>query len=89
MIVHCLFCSDTIGVFSLIILKLKHPMTYKAMYKSELARAAGVSLHTFATWLIPYNRTLQQMGVGKRAKMLPPVAVRFICETFVIELEQL
>jgi len=62
-------------------------MNYKAMYKSELARAAGVSLHTFATWLIPLADTLQQMGVSKRTKMLPPVAVRFICEHFVIDLE--
>ena len=59
----------------------------KSMYKYELARAAGVSPRTFANWLARHSDTLQQMGVSKRTKMLPPVAVRFICETFVIELD--
>lgn len=61
-------------------------MTYKAMYKNELADAAGVSLHTFYKWLQPHAATLRQMGVTPKTKLLNPAAVRFVCDTFAIDL---
>lgn len=63
-------------------------MTYKAMYKNELADAAGVSSRTFYSWLKPHAATLQRMGVNPKTKILNPAAVRYICETFVIDLPE-
>ena len=59
-------------------------MNYKAMYKYELAALAGVSPRTFAAWLRPHRKRLRQMGVSDTAKVLPPVAVKYLCEIFVI-----
>ena len=59
---------------------------YKAMLKSELARAAGVSLKVLNRWLEPHRQQLTNLGVGKYDKMLPPSAVNYICSTFEIEL---
>ena len=55
------------------------------MYKYELADAAGVSNKVLASWLKPHEQALQQMGVGKKTKLLHPAAVRYICETVDIE----
>ena len=61
-------------------------MAYKAMYKYELARAAGVSVKVLNRWLESHRQQLAAFGVGKYDKMLPPTAVRYICSTFDIEL---
>ena len=58
---------------------------YKAMYKNEIARAAGVSLKVLNRWLEPHRQQLAAFGVGKYDKMLPPSAVNYICSTFDIE----
>lgn len=58
------------------------------MYKYELAAAAGVSPRTFAAWLRPHRKQLRKMGVCDTAKVLPPVAVKYLCEIFVIETEE-
>ena len=50
------------------------------MLKSELAQAAGVSLPTFRRWLLSDQEELRQMGVSPATKILPPVAVRYLCE---------
>lgn len=57
-------------------------MTYKSMYKSELARAAGVSSDTFRRWLQSDRATLKAIGVTPRQHILPPVAVRYLCEKY-------
>ncbi|MBQ6766267.1 MAG: hypothetical protein IJP50_04585 [Paludibacteraceae bacterium] len=56
------------------------------MYKSELADAAGVSLKTFGRWLKRDRDYFASVGVSIRQKMLPPIAVKYICEKYVIEL---
>ena len=56
------------------------------MYKSELSRAAGVSLKVLNRWLEPHRQQLTSFGVGRYDKMLPPSAVNYICSTFDIEL---
>lgn len=45
---------------------------YKAMLKSELADAAGVSLSTFSSWLRSDQDFFRSLNIGKRAKYLPP-----------------
>lgn len=57
----------------------------KAMYKSELARLAGVSSRTFARYLAAHREELAKLGVSPQAQMLPPKAVRFVCEDYCID----
>lgn len=59
---------------------------FKAMYKSELADAAGVSLKTLSRWLKRDRNYFASVGVSVKQKMLPPMAVKYICEKYVIEL---
>ena len=58
----------------------------KAMYKSELARLAGVSASTFRRYLNSRRGVLTQMRVSSRTKMLPPKAVRFVVDDYCIDL---
>lgn len=60
--------------------------TYRAMLKSEIARAAGVSLPTLRKWLRPHSARLAALGVtNPNDNLLNPAAVRYICETFCID----
>lgn len=58
----------------------------KAMYKSELAAAAGVSLQTFRNWLQSDAEQLQALGVSRTSKVLPPAAVKYLTEKYVIHI---
>ena len=58
----------------------------KAMSKSQLAAAAGVSIKTFQRWLVRHSEELAMLGVKPRDKLLPPVAVKFIVEQYCIDL---
>ena len=58
----------------------------KAMSKSQLAAAAGVSIKTFQRWLVRHSEELAILGVRPRDKLLPPVAVRYIAEQYGIDL---
>ena len=60
----------------------------KTMYKSELARLAGVSANTFRRYLNTRRDVLAQMGVAPRAKMLNPKAVKFIIDDYCIEIPE-
>ena len=60
-------------------------MTYKSMYKYELANAAGVSSDTFRRWLQSDRTKLKAMGVAPKQHLLPPKAVRYLCEKYDIE----
>ena len=59
--------------------------SYKAMYKYELADAAGVKEKVLASWLKLHEENLKKMGIGKKTKLPHPAAVRYVCETFDIE----
>lgn len=56
------------------------------MYKSELARLAGVSDSTFRRYLNTRRDVLSQMGVSPLAKMLPPKAVKYVVEDYCLDL---
>ena len=58
----------------------------KAMYKYELAEAAGVSANTFRRWLNENTQNLARFGVKKRSQMLPPKAVDWVCREYGIDL---
>ena len=57
----------------------------KAMLKSELAAAAGVSRDTLLRWLHSVADYLRSQGLNPKAKMLPPQVVRYLCEKYDIE----
>ncbi len=61
-------------------------MNYKAMYKSELAEAAGVTPETFRRWLQTDKEMLRDMRVSPRQRLLPPQVVAYICEKYCINL---
>ena len=58
----------------------------KAMGKSELAAAAGVSRETFRRWLKEDEAYLRAEGVPPTAKMLPPQVVKYLIDKYCIEL---
>ena len=58
----------------------------KAMYKSELAAAAGVTHDTFRRWLRSDADYLRSQGLSPKAKMLPPQVVAYLVEKYNIEL---
>ena len=58
----------------------------KAMLKSELAAAAGVTCDTFRRWLHSDAEYLRSQGLNPKTKILPPQVVRYLCEKSDIEL---
>lgn len=58
----------------------------KAMYKFELAAYAGVSSKTLRRWMNSCQSELDDMGVTRESKLLPPAAVKLICEKFAIDI---
>jgi hypothetical protein len=58
----------------------------KAMYKSELARLAGVSPRTFRRYLATRRAVLEEMGVSLMTQKLPPKAVEYICDDYCIDI---
>lgn len=59
---------------------------YKAMYKFEIAAAAGVSTRTLRRWIRTDKEYFNSVGVSETTKLLPPIAVKYLCEKYVIEL---
>jgi len=57
----------------------------KAMYKQELADAAGVSVRTLMNWCQPFSDELARMGLKPTAKKLPPHIVDYLAEKFCID----
>ena len=58
----------------------------QAMFKSELAKLAGVSSRTFRRYLATRRPILTAMGVSPFARKLPPQAVNYISEDYCIDL---
>lgn len=56
------------------------------MYKFELAVYAGITSKTFRRWTKPFDEELARMGVYPSTRLLPPAAVKFICENLAIDL---
>ncbi len=61
-------------------------MKYKAMYKYELAQAAGVSVGTFRRWIRTDRKELERLGFKKNCQLLNPACVKYLCEKYVIEI---
>jgi len=61
---------------------------HRFISKKELARLAGVSSRTFCRYLASRRHILDAMGVLPNARLLPPKAVKYICEDYCIDLPQ-
>jgi hypothetical protein len=59
----------------------------KAMYKYELAVAAGVSMTTFRKWCKNDAEILRTLGCRRTTHLLPPAAVEFLCQKYCITIE--
>ena len=55
------------------------------MFKSELAKLAGVSYSTFYRFLKTRRPVLEAMGVTLCTKKLPPHVVRYLSEEYCID----
>ena len=64
-------------------------MAVRAMYKNELAMAAGVSNQTFRRWLSGNRDKLAKLGAKPRGQLLPPKAVGWICREYGIDTDPL
>ena len=56
--------------------------------KKKLAELAGVSRYTFSRYLKSRRHILEAMGVSPLARLLPPQAVKYVCEDYCIDLPQ-
>ena len=54
--------------------------------KKKLAELADVSRYTFSRYLKSRRHILENMGVSLHARLLPPQAVKYICEDYCIDL---
>lgn len=59
---------------------------HKFISKRQLAKLAGVSERTFTRYLRTRRHILEAMGVLPNARLLPPQAVKYICEDYCIDL---
>ncbi len=57
----------------------------KSMTKQKLADKAGVSINTLNRWCKPFKAELEAMGLHPKARMLPPVVVKFIADKLCID----
>lgn len=63
-------------------------MKTKSMFKSELANAAGVSLHTFSKWCLEQEPVLIPMGYRRSQHLLTPAQVHYLCAFYCIHLDE-
>ncbi len=56
------------------------------MYKSELAKRAGISERTMSRYIKLQQPMLTGIGVSPKTKLLPPKAVKMLCEALDIDL---
>jgi len=59
---------------------------HKFISKRQLAQLAGVSERTFSRYLSTRRSILDAMGVLPHARLLPPQAVKYVCEDYCIDL---
>jgi len=60
--------------------------SHRFISKKRLAELAGVSSRTFRRYLQTRRHILEALGVSPNARMLPPIAVQYICEDYCIDL---
>ena len=59
----------------------------KAMSKSELAEKAGITVTTLMNWCEPHMKELKAMGMRPNQRLLSPRIVKFLIDTFSIDID--
>ena len=59
---------------------------YRAMYKSELAEAAGLSKRTFSRYVKLQQPELDKLGIPPKTQLLPPQGVKLLCDNLCIDI---
>ncbi len=60
---------------------------YHSMYKSELAKCAGISKRTMSRYIKLQQPALTKIGVTPKTQLLPPRAVKLLCHALDIEID--
>ncbi len=58
---------------------------YRAMSKSELAKRAGISERTMSRYIKLQQPALTAIGVSPSTRLLPPRAVKLLCEAWDVD----
>lgn len=61
---------------------------HRFVSKRLLAKLAGVSERTFSRYLSSRRHILEEMGINPHARLLPPQAVKYVCEDYCIDLPE-
>jgi len=61
---------------------------HRFVSKRQLAKLAGVSDRTFSRYLASRRHILEEMGISPNARLLPPQAVKYVCEDYCIDLPE-
>ena len=59
---------------------------HRFVSKRQLAKLAGVSDRTFSRYLASRRHIFEEMGINPHARLLPPQAVKYVCEDYYIDL---
>ena len=59
----------------------------KSMTKQELADKAGVGRGTMGKWIKHFQKQFDEWGIGRKAKLLPPKAVKLISDYYCIDVD--
>lgn len=59
----------------------------RAMSKQELADRAGVGRITMQKWIKPFQKQFDEWGISRKAKLLPPKAVKLLCDYYCIDVD--
>lgn len=57
----------------------------KRVYKSELARAAGVSYKTFQRWLSEHREELEKLGEKPAKHYMDPPGIQYVIEHYHVD----
>ena len=61
---------------------------HRFISKRQLAEYADVSPRTFARYLATRRHILEATGISPNARLLPPQAVKYVCEDYCIDLPE-
>lgn len=59
----------------------------KTMTKQELADKAGIGRGTMSKWIKPFQKQFDEWGISKKAKLLPPRAVKLLSDFYCIDVD--
>ena len=67
-------------------LNIMEELEVRSYYKKELRAMVGAPRRTFTRWISLHQPALTAMGVGPKARLLPPWAVKYLSKELDIDL---